>query len=395
MYRLLKYFVYSLFLPFWWLQLLVPRNKNIWVFGAWYGLKYSDNSRYLFEYVNKNESGIKAIWITKSKKVHEYLESEGYTSYMAFSLKGIYYCLIAKFVFVSSIKRDVNELFINGAKKIQLWHGNPMKKIGNDDKYAASSGFFYQVFVKYVFSMAYEFDYDHIVSSAPCSTKILSSAFNISPKEILETGCPRNDIFFSKQLAPINAEIKKKYKGCRLIYYLPTFRSDGQRQSMWDLEDYNANGLQSFLENENMVLVTKTHFIVKPLSGGNSQNGRVRHLPDEELVDINFLLKDADCLITDYSSAYFDFLLTERPILFAAFDLDEYLSASREMYFVYEKVIAGPIVESWETLFKELKNIQTDSKYRYLLSEKNDIFNKYHDDNNSRRVYKSIMNLEK
>lgn len=395
MFRLLKYFLYSLFLPLWWLQLFVPRNKNVWVFGAWYGKRYSDNSKYLFEYVYNNDSTIKAIWITKNRAVHDHLKNKGYSSCLAYSLKGIYYCLIAKYVFVSSIKRDVNELCINGAKIIQLWHGNPMKKIGMDDVYSNSNSFTYQFFIGSIFSMAYEFNYDQVVSSSPCFTEILSSAFNISRDKILETGCPRNDAFFSMEFASINAEIKKNFKDCKLIYYLPTFRNKGEKQSLLDLENYDENKLQNFLEKENMILVTKAHFILKPQQESHSHNDRIFHLPDEDLVDINFLLKDADILITDYSSAYFDFLLTGRPIIFGAFDLKNYLSASRELYFEYKDIIAGPIVKNWDELYNVLISILDKPEYRLLIKEKNEFFNRYHDNNNSGRVYDHIKNMTK
>jgi len=91
--RLIKYLGYAFFLPLWWLQILVPRNKNIWVFGVWYGQRYSDNSMYLFEYVTKHDSTIKAIWVTKNKGVKQHLIKKGHSCYMAYSLKGIYHCL--------------------------------------------------------------------------------------------------------------------------------------------------------------------------------------------------------------------------------------------------------------------------------------------------------------
>lgn len=392
--RLIKYILYSLFLPIWWLQLLIPRNKNIWVFGAWYGKRYSDNSKHLFEYVGKTNPGIKTIWITKNKVVKDYLIRQGQISYMAYSLQGAYYCLRAKYVFVSSVKKDVNELFINGAKTIQLWHGNPIKKIGLDDQYSLSRSFFYQSLVRKIFPMAYEFNYDHVVSSAPSSTKNLASAFDLPENRILETGCPRNDVFFSEEIAPINKKIKKKHFGCKIIYYLPTFRSAKKPQSLLDLEDYNENVLQKFLETENLVFVTKGHFTVKPHNKYDIENDRIYHIPDEALVDINFLLKDADILITDYSSVYFDFLLLQRPIIFAAFDLEDYISESREMYFDYKNIVAGPIAKSWPQLFNEIKNSQNELKYNLALKKYNSIFNKYHDGNSSKRLYDFTMELE-
>lgn len=389
--RFIKYIGYCLFLPIWWLQLLIPRNKNIWVFGSWYGLRYSDNSRYLFEYVNANDTKIQAIWVTKKRHVKQFIEEQGFRAVMAYSFSGIYYSLRARIAIVSCLKKDVNELCINGATKIQLWHGNPMKKIGLDDKYSDVNKPFYQKVVKNIFSMAYEFDYEYVVSNAPVFTNKMASAFNVEQHRILETGCPRNDVFYLNKEAELHKELRSRFKGCSIIYYLPTFRNQGQKQSLLDLESYNENQLQIFLEKTNMIFVTKAHFATKPHSEGNLSNTRIFHLPNDDYVDINFLLKDADILVTDYSGAYFDYLLTERPIIFAAFDLEDYLSASREMYFKYPKTVAGPIIKTWDNLYKELENHKSEAKYKSLLAEKNDIFNKYHDNNNSKRVFESIL----
>ena len=47
---------------------LVPfRKKNTWVFGCWIGKKYDDNAKFLFEYVNKNHSNIRCVWLTRNK----------------------------------------------------------------------------------------------------------------------------------------------------------------------------------------------------------------------------------------------------------------------------------------------------------------------------------------
>ena len=40
-----------------------PRDKRVVLFGAWMGEKFSDNSRYLFQYIekNKDELGINTV----------------------------------------------------------------------------------------------------------------------------------------------------------------------------------------------------------------------------------------------------------------------------------------------------------------------------------------------
>ena len=45
---------------------IIPIDKNLWVFGAWFGEKYADNSKYLFEYVNENHTEIRAVWLTQN-----------------------------------------------------------------------------------------------------------------------------------------------------------------------------------------------------------------------------------------------------------------------------------------------------------------------------------------
>ena len=48
------------------------------------------------------------------------------------------------------------------------------------------------------------------------------------------------------------------------------------------------------------------------------------------------LLLIADVLITDYSSAMFDFAVTGRPMLFFTYDLERYRDRLRGFYFDFE-----------------------------------------------------------
>lgn len=392
--RLIKYIGYFLFIPVWWLQLLVPRNKNIWIFGAWYGNRYSDNSRYLYEYVKEHHPEIKAIWLTRSTKIKEQVVEKGGISYLTSNLKGIYYSILAKNVIICSVNRDVNYLFINGARKIQLWHGNPMKKIGLDDKFSPLHSSFQRKIVPLLFPFADEVANDYVVSNSEAFSGKMASAFAVPMTRVLETGCPRNDIFYSTETDRFNDNLKSKFKGAKLVYYLPTFRSHHGSKSLFTLPDYSLDELEAFLKKENLVFVSKGHYVDNQLSDKTKSNdSRLINLSDEDVSDINFMLKDADLLITDYSGAYFDFLLTQKPIILAAFDLEEYLSSSREMYFDYKSSVAGPIVKTWADLYSALNYIWTTSEYQSLLKEKNQIFNKYHDDQNSKRVFEAIVSF--
>lgn len=382
-------------MPFWWLQRLIPRNKNIWVFGAWYGNRYSDNSRYFYEYVREEHSTIKPIWLTRNSAIQQEIKLKGGNAYLVNSFKGIFYSLLARNIFISSGKQDVNALCINGAKWIQLWHGSPAKKIGLDDKYANSNSFFQQKIVKNLFPFASEFNYHRIASNAPFFTTILSSAFGTPIHRIIETGTPRNDVFFLKEEDPFNTSLRNQFPDCKLVYYLPTFRDNNTLKSMFSLPDYDKEELEKFLKLQNIVLVNKGHYVDNGLVKDTVRdlNSRIINLRDEEVSDVNYMLKDADALVTDYSSAYYDFLLVERPIIFAAFDLKEYLQGSRELYYEYTDAIAGPLVENWTEFYEALENLNILSEYKDLLHEKNKFFNKYSDNKNCERVYDTITKL--
>ena len=289
----------------------------------------------------------------------------------------------------------MNSPCINGANWIQLWHGSPAKKIGLDDKNANSNSFFQQKIVKYLFPFASEFNYHRIASNAPFFSTILSSAFGTPINQIMETGTPRNDVFFLKEEDPFNTNLRQRFPNCKLVYYLPTFRDNSAVKSMFSLPDYNKKELENFLTLHNIVLVNKVHYVDSVLfkAGVNDSDSRVVNLQDENVSDVNYMLKDADALITDYSSAYYDFLLVERPIVFAAFDLKDYLQGSRELYYEYTDAIAGPLVENWKDFYEALENLNTLSEYKVLLHEKNKFFNKYRDNQNCARVYETIIKL--
>lgn len=388
--KVLLYVFYLLFWPIWVLQRIIFRSKKKWIFGAWYGQKYSDNSKYLYDFVLKNRKDIKPIWLTRDEKVHEEITKEGGTVYYVNSLKGIYYSLISKYVFLSSGKEDVNPFFINGASVIQLFHGSPIKKICLDDKYSTANTFFHKKVLPLFFPFIYEYNCKYVVSNSAVFTPILASAFDVKLENIIETGCPRNDSLYVKNETEIIKSIRSEYKDCKICLYLPTFRGNGKIQSIFNLEDYNNIYIENFLEDNNIVLISKAHFVDGVLEMNSDTKSRILHLNDVLVPDINLVIKDADLLITDYSSVYFDFLHTKRPVIFAAFDLETYLSDSREMYFDYSEIICGPIVKNWKELCFELKNIWNNDIYVNSIEEKSNYFNKYLDGQNCKRLFDVI-----
>ena len=103
-------------------------------------------------------------------------------------------------------------------------------------------------------------------------------------------------------------------------------------------------------------------------------------------LETNDVLTYIDVLITDYSGVYFDYLLLNRPVIFAAFDLEGYVE-QRGLYDDYAFYIAGPIAKNWSEVIEHARDaLINPEKFEGLRSEKNKIFNKHCDGNSSMRV---------
>lgn len=392
--RLVAYLTLIPFLPIWWLQKLIIRNKNVWVFGVWNGNTYSDNSKALFEYVNQYHKEIISIWLTRDKFIQTHLRKIGYRCYLSYSFRGIIYSLLARTVIISCGKSDVNKFFINGAKIFDLWHGAPMKKIGLDEKINSidrksknrelDNNFFWKILPKYIFTMFDEYKVEYLLSTSKSFSNHLQSAFNLKSDQILLKGYPRNDIFLNHR------EINEYKKGIDfLIMYLPTFRSGMNIEKLLFGYDFSLHRINKLLDEINGRLIIKAHY-----ASGNNLNdlgGRVISLDKNPLLDINHILKDADLLITDYSGCYFDYLLINRPIIFTPFDYEEYLNNDRELYFKYDEIIAGPKTKDWTEVEKEILEIyKGNDTYKEKRIKMNNKFNEYKDSNSSRRIFEFI-----
>ena len=69
-----------------------PRDKHIWVFIGWHrtpdGEIFTDNTKYLYLYLNKNEPNIKPVWLAKSKEVARELSKQGFDIFVNLFLMG-------------------------------------------------------------------------------------------------------------------------------------------------------------------------------------------------------------------------------------------------------------------------------------------------------------------
>jgi CDP-glycerol glycerophosphotransferase (TagB/SpsB family) len=375
--RIIRYFTYIINLPLYYISFFIPKNKNIWVFGAWFGEKYADNSKALFEFVNRHDKEILTVWLTQSQTVFRFLKQKGMNVHYTYSLKGYYYSAIAKFVFVSTGMHDVNRFVSSNNIKVQLWHGTPLKKIMNDVGDVLINRKLLLLFKK-IF-MPFDFNsYKYLLSSAYNINDSLNSAFLDKIENIIVKGYPRNDQLFS---------CKKE----SVITFLPTHRGEGNGGIQQIFNSFDSIKVNSFLIKNNYKLVIKPHFY--DLDNVNVVESKTISVIKED-IDLYELLSKTDILITDYSSVYFDFLLLDRPIIFTPFDMKEYINKDRELYYDYDKVTPGPRCMDWNEVMNEIEKLMNgEDNYRGERKKTNNYFNKYQDGNSSKRVYEFFKNM--
>lgn len=378
---------------------IIPKDKNLWVFGAWFGKRYADNARYVFEFAQRDKN-IKAVWISKDKKVVLRVRRNGNPGYLSYSLRGMYYTVRAAVAVVSSSHLDINSALVGGALKVHLWHGAPMKKLGyEDNKFKGESSarrygrMLYSILLPHTRVIG---AYDIVLASSDYFKPIMSSAFGVSADKVPVLGYPRNDVLFNDNIKSEYMEtLKAKFGGPKVLGYFPTFRNTEGRNNDFALMGqygFDKFAMETFLEETNSVLLVKLHYAdqnrVKKMSVYTSP--RIVYASEKDLPEANEALRYIDVLITDYSGIYFDYLLLNRPVIFAAFDLEEYIS-QRGLYDEYEFYLAGPVAKDWRQVIEHAgQALNEPGKYEGLRIAKNRIFNKYQDDKSSMRMFKYL-----
>ncbi len=377
-----KAFIYLYSIPLYYLMYLIKPKRHLWIFGAWFGEKYFDNPKFFYEYVKNNHPNIKAIWLTKDKTIcndHDILYS--------YSIQGIYYAFFGEIYFITHSTASDLPLFINNRarKVVQLWHGIPIKKIGFDDNMSLMS--YKNNNIKSKILPFLRPQYSLVISSSLDDQKNMSSAFKVDINDVKITGYPRNDILFHID----TSEALKKFK----VLYAPTLRDNLDDEiNLFDDFGFNTEKIIRFLHKYNIYLDIKMH-------PANKIDSKFKHSIDDEninfldsKIEINDIILDYSIVISDYSGIYVDYLLTNKPIIFAPFDYEKYITKDRELYYDYNEVTPGPKCTNWEEVLEWIEKFKNDpdlfKKERKLIKDQ---FHKYQDGKSCERVYNEIIKL--
>lgn len=347
------------------------RDKGIILFGGWFGERYADTSRYLFQYLSDNKEKYAfthVVWVTRSEKVKNEIRALGYEAYMLDSNESILFHQKAATHIICNrpdtgvlYAGDIMGYYSYGAHKINLWHGvMPMKGVAS-----ASNEYKAKKKAHPLFCLVQEFLIAHsklyraffclqggwgdcyFLSVTPAGTDILQKFFLLPRNHYIETGNPRvcGKVSYTEREAQVIQTITKNNK---TILYLPTFR---ESNSSFDFKNI-AKPLQNYLQEKNILWIQKAHTAADSATYSNQQIGNILYLSSD--FDINTIIKDVSMIVTDFSSVAADAMYYYKPIIYYMPDYDEYMHKDRGFVLDPNSVIVGPQAFNLQELQEEI-----------------------------------------
>lgn len=222
----------------------------------------------------------------------------------------------------------------------------------------------------------YEDDYTYLLVTSDYYLKLMKRCLGCADSQVYLGGMPRCDqLFSSVDISWIKGDKKE------VILWMPTIRTsteNGIKDSKNDIPLVNSENIDevnSILEENNICLILKLHPLQNRIAWlHNKEYSCIRILRNADLdfhkIELYELMGSVDVLLTDYSSVFSDFLLTEKPIAFAFDDLEEYKQNRGLLDGELLNHLPGPLIESFAELISFIKKHDyVDQEYRNRRTE--------------------------
>ncbi|XVK96499.1 glycosyltransferase [Staphylococcus nepalensis] len=354
------------------------------------GQSMTDSPYAIFKYLMEHQAYQKYIhiWVVASqkmqkaysKKFNKYKnvkfivkESDDYLHYLA---KCKY--LINNATFPTYFTKKPNQVYVN------TWHGTPLKSMGLDIKDNLLES---QNTIRNFLSS------DYIISPNQHTTDIFKKAFKLeelNDDAILEIGYPRIDATLKAQSETVIQKLKKqglKMTNAPILLCSPTWRGHTVSTPEDNIEEMEEM-IEVLNKKTDYQVLLKVHpFIYRKAEG----NKKLKKYLVNDTFDTNELLSIVDLLVTDYSSIFFDYLVTNKPIIFYTPDYEDY-EENRGFYLPVDS-LPGPSVHSIETLVDTVnhqQNILTQYNDNYRAYQQK--FANYDDGHVTERVVNKVFN---
>ncbi|MFI6060345.1 CDP-glycerol glycerophosphotransferase family protein [Streptomyces sp. NPDC051286] len=360
-------------------QLRMGLDDNLAVFSAYWSRGYSCNPAAIDAELARLAPHIRRVWAVRADQVGRVPKGVevvvvGSRSYWAAVARAKY--LVNNVNFADAVvKRE-------GQIHLQTHHGTPLKIMGLDQmNFPASTNMDFEDLLKRCDR------WDYSLSANRFSTTVWERVYPCRYAS-LETGYPRNDVLINSTAADV-ARVRRELgleDGSSVFLYMPTHR-EYQKDFTPRLDlPRLADDL-----GEDVTLLVRGHYFYKP-SGRLAElqtSGRIIDVSAHQRVEDLYLASDA--LITDYSSAMFDYANLDRPIVIFADDWDTY-KVVRGTYFDLMAEPPGAVATSQAQLTETLRSGEWRSERSAALrSEFRERFCDYDDGHAAERVVRKVF----
>lgn len=243
-----------------------------------------------------------------------------------------------------------------GQAVLQTWHGSPLKTIGHDRIQNDIDNWYHR---RTLVETVQQWDF--LVSQSPFCSDRLRGAFGFAGT-MLDLGYPRNDVLRSPQRQDLRLRVREALgitADQRVVLYAPTWRETRRAGFVYDKVLYLDP--PTVARELDAVVLVRGHY--------HSIQAAEKRDPDRRVIDVTRypdiadLYLAADAMVTDYSSAFFDFAATDKPMAFLAPDLAEYRDDNRGFYVDYHETVPGPVCQTTPEVVEVLRTALADPAY--------------------------------
>lgn len=366
---------------------VVKIDGKLIIFASFSGTAYSDNPRYLFEYLRDNDdfTDYRFVWAFRRKRVVQGAEVVKFNSLTYYYLlsKAKYWVFNAKMAPYYQKKEE--QIYL------QTWHGTPLKRLGHDLLDNGKTYYRSQLSYKQMLK-GYDEDscqWDYLISPNSFSSRAFASAFKINQEKMLEVGYPRVDFLVNADSNKC-IELKRRYGlplDKKVVLYAPTWRDDS-----FGIRGYRFELAVDFYKWKNQlgddtVILFKPHYLISNVYQIPNDLSNFVYLMAAS-ADINDAYLMSDVLITDYSSVFFDYANLNRPIYFYMYDFEQYEQELRGFYLKVPDELPNDVIRTEKELLRRIKEDIFDYDRLQVF---NQVFNSWNDGKVSSKVAKRIF----
>jgi CDP-glycerol glycerophosphotransferase len=341
---------------------LLQIKSDMVLFESYHGRRIGGNPYAIFKQL-MNDPDFKDytfVWVIDDENndiADQYREMKNVKYVKRHSFKYLKYLCQTKYLVNNStfpfyFQKKKGQIYVN------TWHGTPLKTLGKH--IGGKMGQHKNMARNFLYS-------DYFVHPNKFTIDVLVQSNDLEglfQGYIVDEGYPRNDLTINASQEQVKAILNKKFNvdtEKKIVLYAPTWRGEIGKPENISRDTYEHVKAMHARLPDGHILLLKVHGLTYRYIREDTSLDDIIIIPD--WFETNELLAAVDVLITDYSSIFFDFLVTQRPIIYYAYDLEEY-KRKRGMYLDLEGM-PGPICRTVDDVMSALRNIdEVHGKYR-------------------------------